>query len=138
MKFCSYLGITALAGALTAPAQLTVPAVAGQGSVYTFGTITTTGQLGRYLDYSASTSAPANYTVDWSYTGTKPSVCSGQLEGSSDAVHWFSLTGAQDCTSANAVAVTDTPWQYQRFNVLAYAPGDGTTAVTIRYTKGGR
>jgi hypothetical protein len=102
-----------------------------------FGVISTTGQLGAVIDNTNVTGAkPANYTVDWSDAGTAPSVCTLDVQGSLDGTHWFDLSGTQNCATANAVSVAYKPVVFVRVNVLTYTAGDGTTAVSVRYTRG--
>lgn len=108
----------------------------GVGGFYSFGAVSTTGQLGSYLDYRTSAWPPASYTVDWTVAGTAPSVCTFQVEGSSDAVHWYALTAATSCTTANMMHIAFKPVVFARINMLTYTAGDGTTRVTVNYTRG--
>lgn len=108
----------------------------GSGGRVGFSPVTTTGQLGSYISYTNGSTAPSTYTLDWSYAGTVPSVCTFQAEGSSDAIHWYALTSAIDCTTANMVHVVNKPVIFFRINVLSYTQGSGTTAVSFNYTRG--
>ena len=107
----------------------------GGGGSYTFGTIAGTGPLGQALSYLDMPSAPSAHTVEWSLTGTAPSACTLQLEGSIDGLHWYSLTGSLDCTTAQMYHVASKPVPFVRLNVLTYTSGGTTTAVTARYAR---
>ena len=111
-------------------------AVVSSAGLYNFGVVTTTGQLGSYLTYSGVTAPPSNYTIDWSNPGTAPSACTFQVEGSSDGVHWYGLTGATNCTAPSMFHIISKPVELVRIDVLTYTAGDGTTAVNFNYTRG--
>lgn len=127
---------------ISVTAQMPKP---GVGGLFSFGTVTATGQLGSVIFVSdtdsairTSIGAPSNYTLAWSFTGTVPTACTLQGEGSLDNVNWYSLTGSQSCTSGNMVHIADKPVLYFRINVLTYTAGDGTTAVSVKYLRGSR
>ena len=107
----------------------------GGGGSYTFGTVSGTGQLGHALSYLNMPSAPSTHTVEWSVVGTAPTACTLELDGSIDGLHWYSLTGSLDCTTAQMYHVPDKPVPFVRLEVLTYSPGDTTTNVTARYAR---
>jgi hypothetical protein len=124
-----------LLAALLAPSRRPVRAQSPGGG-YNVSTITTTGQLGNIISYYNNAIAPGNHTIDWSVTGTAPSACTFSFDGSSDLVHWYSLSGVQSCTSSSMFHIVDKPVLYARLYILTYTAGDGTTAVTMHYTRG--
>lgn len=144
MKLFRVLILSACVALGAAKAHTQSTNLPGQGGFFAFGTIATTGQLGGTIGYavpfasSGYFASPSNYTLDWSISGTAPSVCTMQGEGSSDNVHWYSVTGSLSCTTASMVHITTKPVAYFRLNVLTYTAGDGTTAVSVRYVRGGQ
>ena len=103
---------------------------------YTPTKVTATGQVGPTISYAFDGAASSNFTVDWSVTGTAPSVCTLSVDGSSDKVTWYSLSGSLSCTSSNMVHINGKPTLYQRVSVTTYTAGDATTQVTVHYTRG--
>ncbi len=124
--------VAALCLSLCSLAQM---ADTGGGGSYTFGAIASTGQLGHALSYLDMPSAPSSHTVEWSIGGTAPTACTLQLEGSIDGLHWYSLTGSLDCTTAQMYHVASKPVPFVRLNVLTYTSGGSTTVVTARYAR---
>jgi hypothetical protein len=101
-----------------------------------FGVITAAGVLGTPLFFFGGLGAPSNHTIDWSNAGTAATTCSLRMEGSSDGVHWFDMTGPLDGTVTNMVHIVNKPLMYVRLFVISYTSADGTTAVNVRYTRG--
>lgn len=100
-----------------------------------------TGQVGQYLILNGVTAQrPANYTVDWSVSGTAPSACTFRVEGSTDATNWYGLDAtapaATSCTSSNMESIAQRPVLYVRINLVTFTPGDSTTKVVFHYTGG--
>ena len=108
------------------------------GGTYTFGTVSATGQLGKYLSYSGIPAPSDTTSLQWFNDGTAASVCSFELDGSLDGIHWVNLSGTLDCTTANGISITNKPWTFVRANILTYTQGDATTAVTVMYGRGTR
>ena len=121
------------AALLAAPSSVHAQSPAGG---YTPSVVTGTGQLGPVISYYYNQISPSNHTVDFAVTGTAPTACTLSLDGSSDQTHWYSLSGSQSCTSSNMFHVDGKPVLYLRINILTYTAGDGTTQVTVHYTRG--
>lgn len=61
-----------------------------------------------------------------------PATCTINLDGSLDGVHWFDLSGPQNCAASAMFHVVDKPVLYVRGNLSALAGGTSPT-VTIAY-----
>lgn len=117
-----------------------------QTTVTTTGTYTwpkaTTGvsgaQLGNYLVLAGTNrSRPTNYTIDASIAGTTPSVCTFNVQGSSDLTNWYTLDGGTtSCTASYMESIAYRPVLYLRIQ-LTYTQGDSTTSVIFHYTAAG-
>ena len=112
-------------------------------STYDWAKVTTTGQVGPYLDQVfTSAVAPSVFTISWSVSGTAPTGCTFRVEGSADKTNWFGLDATAPavdslpCTSSNMVSIVNRPTRYVRVYVVAYTAGDSTTSVVFGYTKG--
>ena len=121
-------------------AQIT--ATTGPGGRIAFAPVTAVGPLttssgtANVITHQNGSAAPSSHTIDWSNDGTAAAVCTFQLEGSTDKVHWYSLTGSQVCTTGNMIHVTPKPVIFLRINILTYTAGDVTTVINFNYTKG--
>lgn len=105
-----------------------------KSSVFTWSGITAAGAT-TYLDITQSKSydipIKGDYqTVDAEIASGSNTVCTFQLEGSNDAVNWFSLSGSQSCLSATMFTVIQRPTRYVRINVLTYT---GTASLTFNW-----
>ncbi len=90
---------------------------------------------------------PTDHTIEWSNTGTAAANCGFKLLGSSDGTHWYDMTGTLSCT-ANAglilpissiggmTHVIDKAVSQVMVYITVYTPGDSSTLVTFRYTRG--
>lgn len=111
-----------------------------QALLYAWTTPTGTGQLGNYLilTLNATTPPPANYSIDWSLSGTAPVACTFRVEGSFDNVNWFGLDttspATTSCTTSNMESLAYKPVNYLRINIVSWTGGDGTTKVIFHFT----
>lgn len=118
----------------------------GQASVganlqYSWLTTATTvaGQLGQYVFLNGTTAPrPSQYSVDWNVTGTAPTACTYNLQGSSDQVNWYNLDGAQaiPCTVSGNNFVLSKPVLAIRIQLVTFTRGDATTVVKFFYNGG--
>lgn len=74
---------------------------------------------------------PVNHTVAVIVTGS-PSSCTVALEGSLDAINWFSLSGDITCTASSMTHVVFRPVVYMRANLSVFSGGSSPT-VAVRY-----
>lgn len=118
-------------------------ASAGQvkpGVVYQFPAITATGPAVPFLNFT-STNPPIVYppvtsTIDWFTTGTAPTVCTAEVDGSSNGTTWYPIATGITCTATGSIQVVKGPVLMMRVNVLTFT-GVAGTSVTFAYTNGG-
>lgn len=128
----------ALAPAFGVQAQ--TPAV-NQVGVYTFAPLSSPGSTATSLYLADANGAPANFTIDAVTTGTAPTTCTFEVQGSPDGVNWDSgtgsLSGPLDCHSAGVLTTSffGKPVVYLRVKLTALTGGDGTTRVTFTYVR---
>lgn len=99
-----------------------------------------TGQLGQYIVFNGlNAPRPFTYRIDWTVSGTAPSGCTFNAQGSADNVTWTNVDGvsAVSCTASGAEIVTANPVLFLRINLVSFTAGDSTTVVTFHYTGGG-
>ena len=93
-------------------------------------TITGVGVAGGVASFSDYPAPPSGYSAYFYNDGTPAKVCTEELDGSPDNIHWVVVVPAQDCTGATGgFSVTYQPWWYLRLKIDSYTPGDTTTAV---------
>jgi hypothetical protein len=117
----------------------TTAAVITPGPTYAFPPVAATGPVAPYLSFKSTTSPtifpPVTYTIDWSITGTAPSACTAEVDGSSDGANWYTLLGGITCTSVGFLHVNVGPSLYVRVKMLTFT---GTAdSVTFNFTNGG-
>ncbi len=72
-----------------------------------------------------------SHTIDFSLTSGTLSVCTFNVEASSDAVNWYDISGTQTCTASAMFHIAYKPVRYLRINVLSYT---GNGVLQFNYT----
>lgn len=108
------------------------------GVEYTFPAVNAVGPVVPLLTFVSATSPiifpPVTSTVDWFITGTAPTVCTAEVDGSSNGTTWYPIATGITCTAAGHIVVTG-PVLQMRVNVLTYTGASAT--VTFAFTSGG-
>jgi hypothetical protein len=119
--------------------------VAPVNLLYAWSSPTGPGQVGQYLEFSyggTGSVRPGNYTIDWSISGTTPTACTLEVQGSYDGINWYWLDGSgtsptpASCVTSNMESIAFKPVLYLRVYLVTYTPGDTTTRVLFHFTGG--
>ena len=101
-----------------------------------FRQVTGVGPMATFVSFEDAYAAPSTHTIACAVTGTPPSACTFQVEGSLDGINWFTLTAPQDGTTSSIFHIADKPVAFLRITVLTYTAADVTTTVNLSYTRG--
>jgi hypothetical protein len=72
------------------------------------------------------------HTVDFSLSaGASLSVCTYNVQASSDAVNWYDISGVQSCMANTMFHIESKPVRYLRVNIQTYT---GTGTLSFHYT----
>lgn len=117
------------------------PASAQNASEQAWPAVTQAGPIGPARNYRLYGSIPTTYTIAWFNDRTAATVCTYQVEGSLDGIHYHPMANVLDCTTfdpkTSMFHILSKPVTFLRVNVLSYTAGDSTTAVTFQVARGG-
>jgi hypothetical protein len=130
-----FIAFVLLLAAAAAFAQQGAPYAASRlpvNGLYDFATVAGTGYT-EYINLAAQGIPFNNHTIELSITGTAPSVCTFQVEGSSNGTNWYSISGSQSCTASEMFHIITKPVRYLQVHVLTYT---GTGVLFFQHTGG--